>query len=79
MDLQEEKSPIINWLNKINDEKIITQLLLLKKSNEKMLPISMDEKKAIDKAFQSLEKNGSVSNEEAKGRTKVKFPELFKW
>jgi predicted transcriptional regulator len=80
MNIQAEKLDIIKWLAGINDSRIIKQFMLLKKSNQEMLPISLSqgEKDAIDKGLKSLNEGHLTSHEEVKEITQKKYPHLFK-
>ena len=80
MNIQEEKLDIIQWVTKVNDSRIIGQLMLIKKSNEEggFIRLSSDEKDALDKGIRSIKEGRFKTNQEVKEATKKKYPDLYK-
>ena len=80
MDIQAEKLDLIQWLAGINEDRIIKQFILLKKTNEEATfsPLTQEEKLAIDKGLESIKAGRSVSPEEASASTIKKYGYLFK-
>ena len=78
MDIQAEKLNIIQWLAGINDGNVILKIKELKKSNEEILAISIEEKVAIDKGLKSIEEGRFKTHEEVVHATKKKYSQVFK-
>lgn len=78
MDIAAEKLNIIQWLNDINDKKVIHQLLSLKESFEENALLEKEVKDAIDLGLRSIEQGKLRLHDEVVDLTKDKYPELFK-
>ena len=78
MDIAAEKLNIIQWLNDINDKKVIHQLLSLKESFEENALVEKEVKDAIDLGLRSIEQGKLRLHDEVVDLTKDKYPELFK-
>ncbi|HRJ28432.1 MAG TPA: hypothetical protein PLV21_06745 [Cyclobacteriaceae bacterium] len=63
MNIQAEKLDIIQWLAKVDDNRIVRQFMLLKRSNEEAVSVklSQEEKDAIDKGLRSIEEDSTPS------------------
>ncbi|HRJ28433.1 MAG TPA: hypothetical protein PLV21_06750 [Cyclobacteriaceae bacterium] len=80
MNIQAEKLDIIQWLAKVDDNRIVRQFMLLKRSNEEAVSVklSQEEKYAIDKGLRSIEEDRFKSHEEVMEATQKKYAHLFK-
>lgn len=80
MNIQAEKLDIIQWLAKVDDNRIVRQFMLLKRSNEEAVSVklSQEEKDAIDKGLRSIEEDRFKSHEEVMEATQKKYAHLFK-
>lgn len=75
--LQNDKLNIINWISELQDYSLVEKIkTIMSKAKENSL--TTEQKKAIDEAFQSIEKNGTKSHETVMEETKNKFPHLFR-
>ncbi|TRX42324.1 hypothetical protein [Flavobacterium restrictum] len=71
MDISIEKKNIIQWIQKIDDEKSIQEILGFKEKNE----FSFFENQLIQKGLNDVSSGNVSSNEEVKKRFEVKFAE----
>lgn len=71
MDISIEKKNIIQWIQKIDDEKSIQEILCFKEKNE----FSFFENQLIQKGLNDVSSGNVSSNEEVKKRFEVKFAE----
>ncbi|MBX2967445.1 MAG: hypothetical protein KF845_14980 [Cyclobacteriaceae bacterium] len=80
MDIQAQKSDIIKWLERVNDNRIIRQFMLLKESAEQEIKtkLSKEERDFIAKGLESIQAGRTKSNEEVAESTRKKYPQLFK-
>lgn len=74
--LQNDKLNIIHWISELQDYSVVEKIKsIMNMSTENTL--SAEQKKAIDKAFTSIENNGTKSHDTVMEQTKKKFPQLF--
>ncbi len=79
MDIQAEKISLIKWLTEVKDDRIIRQFISLQKTNqEKINPISLAQKSALDKGLKSIAEGKVHSHDSVINSAKNKYPELFK-
>ncbi len=80
MDIQEEKLDIIQWVTKVNDSRVIGQLMLIKKSNEEggAINLTSDQKDALDNGIRSIKEGRFKSHQEVMEATRKKYPDLYK-
>jgi predicted transcriptional regulator len=69
MNISIEKKNIIQWIQGIDDEKIIEKILSFKEKNE----VSSFEKQLIQKGLNDVESGNVSSHEEVKKRFDAKF------
>jgi predicted transcriptional regulator len=69
MDISIEKKNIVQWIQAIDDEKIIEKILSFKEKNE----VSSFEKQLIQKGLNDVESGNVSSHEEVKKRFEAKF------
>ncbi len=79
MDLQAEKTHLIQWLAGVNDLSVIKQFKALQKSNQEKVDSSatLAEKYAIDKGLKSITEGKVHTHESVMQSTKKKYPNLF--
>jgi hypothetical protein len=69
MDISIEKKNIVQWIQAIDDEKIIEKILSFKEKNE----VSSFENQLIQKGLNDVESGNVSSHEEVKKRFEAKF------
>nr|WP_315195121.1 hypothetical protein [uncultured Flavobacterium sp.] len=69
MDISIEKKNIVQWIQAIDDEKIIEKILSFKEKNE----VSSFENQLIQKGLNDIESGNVSSHEEVKKRFEAKF------
>lgn len=74
--LQEDKLSIINWISELQDYSLVKEIKALMRK-DKDVSLTTVQKKAIDEALLSIEKNGTKSHDTVMEETKNKFPHLF--
>ncbi|WP_421871883.1 hypothetical protein [Marinoscillum sp.] len=80
MDIQAEKLSLIEWLAKVDDDRIIKQFKALQQSNEAglSLNLTLEEKAAVDQGLKSIEEGNVHDHDSVMKSTKEKYPHLFK-
>lgn len=69
MDISVEKKNIVQWIQAIDDEKIIEKILSFKEQNE----VSFFENQLIQKGLKDVSSGNVSSHEEVKKRFEAKF------
>ena len=69
MDISIEKKNIVQWIQAIDDEKIIEKILSFKEKNE----VSSFENQLIQKGLNDVESGNVSTHEEVKKRFEAKF------
>lgn len=75
-ELLNDKLNIIHWISELQDHFVIEKIKTLM-SKDKGITLTTEQKKAIDDAFVSIEKNGTQPHDSVMEQTKKKFPKLF--
>lgn len=75
-ELQNDKLNIIHWISELQDYSVVEKIKSIMNTS-KGDTLSMEQKKAIDEAFISIENNGTTSHELVIEQTKKKFSHLF--
>lgn len=70
--LEKDKKEIIQWVSEIHDNELIDAIKSLMPDHV----INENQKKAIDKALVSINKNGTLSHEQVMVSTREKYPYL---
>ena len=73
-EFQNDKLHIINWITQLQDYSLIEKIKSLMPTTD----ISDEQKAAIDKALDSVEKNGTLDHNDVMAETKKRYPHLFK-
>lgn len=75
-ELQNDKLNIIHWISELQDYSVVEKIKSIMNTTKED-SLSIEQKKAIDEAFISIEQQGTVSHERVMEQTKKKFPHLF--
>ncbi|HCX23848.1 MAG: hypothetical protein CMB80_19180 [Flammeovirgaceae bacterium] len=79
MDIQAEKLSLIEWIAKVDDDRIIKQFKALQQTSEASLSsLTEREKAAIDQGLKSIEEGKVHEHDAVMQSTKEKYPHLFK-
>lgn len=79
MDIQAEKLSLIEWIAKVDDDRIIKQFKALQQTSEASLSsLTEREKAAIDQGLKSIEEGKVHDHDTVMQSTKEKYPHLFK-
>ena len=79
MDIQAEKLSLIEWIAKVDDDRIIKQFKALQQTSEASLSsLTEREKAAIDQGLKSIEEGKVHEHDPVMQSTKEKYPHLFK-
>lgn len=75
---QIDKLDIINWISELQDYSVLDKVKnIMSSSDADVCILSMEEKRAIDEALVSIEKNGTIPHEVVMEETKKLFPHFF--
>lgn len=75
-ELQNDKLNIIHWISELQDYSVVEKIKAIMSKN-KDVALTTEQKNAIDQAFVSIEKNGTITHDAVMEQTKKKFPQLF--
>jgi hypothetical protein len=81
MDVKATKLQFIERYLKISDETIIEKLyqtLNDEISKKKRLPLSVEEKEAIDKGLEDIKNGRTLSGDQVRAQMKMKYPDLIR-
>ena len=75
-ELQNDKLNIIHWISELQDYSVVEKIKSIMNTTKED-SLSIEQKKAIDEAFISIEQQGTASHDNVMEQTKKKFPHLF--
>ena len=75
---QTDKLSIINWINQLQDYSVLDKVKNIMSSSEnEVCKLSNEQKRAIDEAIISIEKDGTIPHDVVMEETKKLFPQYF--